>query len=83
MAIRLATFDPATQKVAIDLKALLAGNDITVNRAGAPGRMSGATDPECQSVFDAMRISRAPDGTGSGSAISGGSGQTVFRAIAR
>lgn len=83
MAIRLAAFDPARQKVAIDLRALLAGNDVTVNRAGAPGCMSGATDPECAGVFGAMRIGWSPDGTGSGAAIAGGSGQTVFRAIAR
>ena len=83
MAIRLATFDPATQKVAIDLRALLAGNDITVNTAGAPGCMSGATDPECGGVFGAMRIGWSADGTGSGSALNGGSGQTVFRAMAK
>ena len=76
MAIRLAKFDPTTQKVAIDLKALLAGNDITVNKAGAPGCMSGATDPECGGVFDAMKIGWLADGTGSGSALNGGSGQT-------
>lgn len=83
MAIRLAKFDPAKQQIAVDLKALLAANDITANKAGAPGCMSGATDPECQGVFGAMRIGWSPDGTGSGSAIAGGSGQTVFRAIAR
>lgn len=83
MAIRLAKFDPTTQKVAIDLKALLAGNDITVNRAGAPGCMSGATDPECGGVFGAMKIGWLADGTGSGSALNGGSGQAVFRAMAK
>ena len=83
MAIRLAKFDPAKQQIAIDLKALLAGNDITVNKAGAPGCMSGATDPECAGVFGAMKIGWAADGSGSGSAIAGGSGQTVFRAISR
>ncbi len=83
MAIRLARFNPAKQKIAIDLKALLAGNDITVNRAGAPGCMSGATDPECQAVFGAMKIGWKADGSGSGKAIAGGSGQRVFRAIAR
>ena len=83
MAIRLAKFDPATQQIAVDLKALVAGNDITVNRAGAPGCMSGATDPECLGVFGAMRIGWSADGSGSGRAIAGGSGQTVFRAIPR
>ena len=83
MAIRLAKFDPKTQKVAIDLKALLAGNDITVNKAGAPGCMSGATDPECGGVFGAMKIGWLADGTGSGTALNGGSGQTVFRAMSK
>ncbi len=83
MAIRLAKFDPKTQKIALDLKALLAGNDITVNKAGAPGCMSGATDPECGGVFGAMKIDWKADGTGSGSSLNGGSGQTVFTAIAR
>ena len=83
VAIRLAKFDPATQKIAVDLKGLLAGNDITINRADAPGCMSGDTDPECLGVFDALKIGWKPDGSGSGAAIDGGANQTVFKAIAR
>ena len=78
MAIRLATFDPATQRIAVDLGALTAGNDITVNRAGAPGCMSGPTDPECGPVFAALGL-----GLGSGRPVAGGASQTLFRAIPR
>jgi uncharacterized repeat protein (TIGR04052 family) len=83
MAVRLAEFDPKTEKIAVDVKALLAGNDITLNKAGAPGCMSGDTDPECLGVFDALKIDWRPDGTGNGAPIDHGAGQTVFKAIAR
>ncbi len=36
-AVRLKRFDPARQQVAVDVKALLAGNDITVNKARRAG----------------------------------------------
>jgi uncharacterized repeat protein (TIGR04052 family) len=93
--ITLRRFNPATQKVAVDLKALLAGNDVAVNGGGAPGCMSGPTDPECGPVFSAFGL-RLPAGGGmdmSGGMDMGGMGmsaqaagaprQTVFRAIPR
>ncbi len=83
-SIPLAKFNPATQKIAVDLRALLAGNDITVNRAGAPGCMSGGTDPECAGVFEALQIGWKADGSGIGTAASTAAlDQTVFRAIPR
>jgi uncharacterized repeat protein (TIGR04052 family) len=81
MAFALAAFDPATQKLAVDVAALLAGTDITVNLAGAAGCMSGGTDPECLHVFEAMAIDWKPDGTGTGLPIAGGAAQTLFRAV--
>jgi uncharacterized repeat protein (TIGR04052 family) len=81
-SIRLARFDPAKQDVAVDLKALLAGNDITANRAGAPGCMSGPTDPECGGVFASLGIGWRADGTGNG-ASPAATPQTLFRAVAR
>lgn len=81
MAIRLSRFDPRHERIGIDIGALLAGNDITVNRGGPPGCMSGPTDPECGPVFAAMRIGWSPDGSGSGQPISGGAGQSVFRVL--
>jgi uncharacterized repeat protein (TIGR04052 family) len=83
MEVTLANFDPATQKIAVDLRALLAGTDITVNAAGAPGCMSGGTDPECRGVFDALAIDWQPDGSGTGLPIAGGASQRLFRAIAK
>lgn len=83
MAFRLGSFDPAVQKVAVDLRALLAGNDITVNQAGATGCMSGGTDPECLGVFSALAIDWKADGTGTGQPVNGGQSQTLFRAVAK
>lgn len=80
VTVRFAKFNPAKQKVAVDIGALLAGNDVTVNQAGATGCMSGGTDPECGPVFGALGLDWKADGTGNGT--SSGT-QTVFKAIAR
>ncbi|MBJ7456904.1 MAG: metallo-mystery pair system four-Cys motif protein, partial [Thermoleophilia bacterium] len=80
VALRFARFNPATQKIALDVRALLAGNDVTVNRADAPGCMSEGADPECDGV---MRTGLALDwkagGSGTGQPVGNGLGQTVFR----
>lgn len=76
-------FDPATQKIAVDVRALLAGTDITVNRAGAPGCMSGGTDPECLHVFESLAIDWKADGTGTGLPVDEGHAQTLFKAVAK
>jgi uncharacterized repeat protein (TIGR04052 family) len=83
VSVPLVKFNPARQRIAVDVKALLAGNDITMNRAGAPGCMSGQTDPECAGVFSALQLGWKADGTGSGQPIDRGLKQTVFRAIPR
>ena len=83
MDFKLASFDPSTQKIAVDLKALVAGTDITVNASGAPGCMSGGTDPECLHVFESLAIDWKPDGTGTGLPVNGGAAQTLFKAIAK
>jgi uncharacterized repeat protein (TIGR04052 family) len=62
-AITLRRFDPARQRVAVDLKAMLAGVDATQNGGGAPGCMGGPTDPECGPIFNAFGL-RAPTGGG-------------------
>lgn len=82
-SVRLASFDASTQKIAVDIKALLAGNDITRNAAGASGCMSGGTDPECLKVFEALAIDWKADGTGTGLPINNGSAQTAFKAISK
>lgn len=83
MDFTLASFDPATQKVAVDIQPLLSGTDVTINQAGAAGCMSGGTDPECLNVFKALAIDWKADGTGTGLPINGGAAQTLFRTIAK
>ena len=79
-AISLKGFDPAKETIALDLAALTAGNDITVNQADAPGCMSGPTDPECGGVMKSFGLAWKSDGSGPGIPIGG---QTAFRAITR
>jgi uncharacterized repeat protein (TIGR04052 family) len=78
VAIRLGSFNPTTQKIAVDLAALYAGNDVTVNRAGAPGCMSSTLDPECPAVYSSLGL-----GLDSGRPIKGGIGQTLFKVMSR
>ncbi|MBP6676294.1 MAG: metallo-mystery pair system four-Cys motif protein [Vitreoscilla sp.] len=81
--VKLASFNATTQKIALDVKTLLAGEDVTVNAAGAAGCMSGGTDPECDTVFTAMDLGWNAAGTGTGLPLSGGASQTVFKALAQ
>lgn len=78
--VKLADFNPDRQKVAVDLRRLFAGNDVSANAGNAPGCMSEQTDPECGGIFGALGIDWKPDGTGTG--LPSGK-QTVFRAIGR
>jgi len=78
--VRMSKFDPKRQVVDVDLKALLAGDDITVDHGGAPGCMSEETDPECGGVFKALGIDWHADGSGTGKSLPN---QTVFRAASR
>lgn len=82
-AVQLDAFDATTQKVAVDIQALLAGTDITRNQGGAQGCMSAATDADCLKVFEALRIDWKADGTGTGAPVDGGRGQTLFRAVGK
>lgn len=83
MDVKLASFDAGTQKIALDVAALLAGEDITVNAAGAAGCMSGGTDPECDTLFAAMDLDFNLAGGATGLPKSGGANQTVFKALAK
>lgn len=78
--ITLQRFNPARQDVALDLRALLAANDVTKNVGGGPGCMSGPTDPECPGIFGALGVSWAADGSATGQPTGT---QTAFRAIDR
>ncbi len=83
MEVSLPAFNPATQKLAVDVRAMAAGNNITVNGGGAPGCMSGGTDPECLKVFETLGIDWKADGTGTGLSLAGGTAQTLIKAIAK
>lgn len=78
-SVRLAGFNPATQRIAVDLQALLKNNDVTRNTPkSAAGCMSFPGDPECPGVFEAFGLDYQ-----SGASMHGGMHQTVFRAIPR
>jgi uncharacterized repeat protein (TIGR04052 family) len=95
--IRLAAFNPDTQKINVDVRALLAGNNATTNTSGPTGCMSGLSDFECTGVFTALQIGfngEAPAGasytigkvgnaSNYGLPISNSAAQTVFKAAAK
>jgi len=74
----LASFNPDTQKVAVDVKSLLSANDVTVNAGSAPGCMSGATDPECSAIFDALSLDLT-----TGLTLNSGLNQRLFKVISK
>ncbi|MBT9492227.1 MAG: metallo-mystery pair system four-Cys motif protein [Paucibacter sp.] len=79
--LQFPAFDPSAQKIAVDLTALLAGTNITINQGGAQGCMSAGTDRDCLKVFEALAIDWKSDGSGSGLPINEGRGQTVFKVM--
>lgn len=95
--VRFAAFNPETQKINVDVRALLAENDATVNMSGPTGCMSGLTDFECTGVFKALQIGfdgtaatgatytigKVGDATNYGLPIAGGAAQTVFKVAAK
>lgn len=76
--LNFASFNPTTQKVAVDVKALLAANDVTVNGGGPTGCMSGNTDPECQAIFNALGLDLTQ-----GIALNTSPAQAVFKVVAK
>jgi uncharacterized repeat protein (TIGR04052 family) len=73
-----ASFNPITQKVAVDVKALLSGNNVTVNGGGPTGCMSGNTDPECGEIFKALSLDLT-----AGTTLNGGLNQRLFKVISK
>lgn len=64
--VALHGFDPTRTTILVDYKALVAGSDLTTNGGGAPGCMSGATDPECPSILARLGVNATtgqPDAT--------------------
>lgn len=68
-------FNASTQKVVLDVGALLVNSDINLNQNSAAGCMSGTTDSECPAIFDAFGLDLA---TGKASATKI---QTVFKVV--
>lgn len=75
------SFSPSTERIALDLSTLTAGIDPTRDRGGAAGCMSGATDPECATVFRAAGINWSANGRGTGRVVGDGTSQRLFRVV--
>jgi uncharacterized repeat protein (TIGR04052 family) len=54
--VNLSGFDLDHNMVVVDYAALVAGSDLSKNVGGAPGCMSGPTDPECPAIFSRIGI---------------------------
>lgn len=78
MDFSLAAFDAGTQKVVLDVGQLFSTTDITRENGGAAGCMSGATDPECPTMFTELQVSFGSGSTGL--PIGGGAVQKIFKA---
>ena len=81
MDFSLAAFNVDTQKVVLDIGKLFSTTNVTVENGGAPGCMSGATDPECPTMFSQLQVSFGPGSTGL--PINGGAAQQIFKAAAK
>jgi uncharacterized repeat protein (TIGR04052 family) len=82
--VRISSFDLASQRVAMDLRALLAPSNLRVDRGEAVGCMSSPTDLECQDLWPVLGASFTA--TGANSLAANGAallGTTVFKAIAQ
>jgi len=54
--VTLTNYDPQTNTIMLDYSELVAGANLGADEGGAPGCMSGATDPECSSVFNKLGL---------------------------
>jgi hypothetical protein len=81
MDFSLAAFDASTQKVVLDVGQLFGTTNITQENGGAAGCMSGATDPECPTMFTELQVSFGSGSTGQ--PINGGVAQKIFKAAAK
>lgn len=73
LGVKLAAFNTAADTVKFDLAALFANADVTYEGGGAPGCMSGTTDPECTGIFKSLGLSLS-----NGQTLTGAATQTVF-----
>lgn len=56
VSIGFPRFDPDTQTVALDYGALIGTANVATDAGGAPGCMSGPTDPECPGIAGALAL---------------------------
>ncbi|MGD9540947.1 MbnP family copper-binding protein [Methylocystis sp.] len=81
--VKLASFEPARQRVVLDLKALFAGIDLGKDKGFSTGCMSGPADPECAPMFENLGLrlkETAPDANDAGQAK--GAPTKIFRSEA-
>lgn len=63
--IEVMGFDPDTERLTLDVAALLSDSDMDADGGGAPGCMSGFDDPDCEPIFHALGLpfdGRPPSG---------------------
>lgn len=74
-----ASFNPDTQKVVVDVKSLLSGNDATVSLSGpTPGCMSASTDLDCPAIYDALSLDLT-----TGQTLNNGANQRMFKVASK
>lgn len=73
--IKLTNFDTTKQKIVLDLSALLANSNISVNQNNAVGCMSHPDDKECPAIFAALGIDLATGKTSTSKT------QTMFKVV--
>lgn len=75
----LDSFNPDTQKVVVDVKALLSANDVTVSLSGpTPGCMSASFDLDCPEIFKALSLDLT-----TGQTTNNGANQRLFKVISK
>ena len=59
--VRVEGLDPTASPVILDVAALLAGSDVSLNTEGsAPGCMAAPSDPECPPVLERLGLGSGP-----------------------
>jgi len=80
MKVLFKRFNPATQRIAFDVRTMTAGLDLTRDQGGAAGCMAGPLDPECV-VMRRGAIDWKADGTGNGRILGDGTLQRLFKVV--
>jgi len=68
LRVRLDKFDARTDRVTLDLAGLLEGSDLSIDKGGAVGCMSGPDDPECAAIFERLGLVLTETKPGAGDA---------------